>query len=312
MRSIVVVLLCLITATGVAALDRPFIFAPEQIPPAIYVHNDPGDENSALCGEIIDHYAELGVNTAEMCTISLPRDESIRRPNWRPLDPAAHPGLIKEAFFWQFLDSQVNFERYYNSEHRAFIEDLATAWGHDRDNWRPSPPKDVDPALFERAWTLFGEPVREMIAAGAIRLETARFDLNFDGELDTVYRMSHLVFHVPRRPSDPTAIGVQIWRCETARNRVEDHPYVLFVSSAEAPQVANGGSNIWSSGMRNEINHMNDVFWRDGRPYVVWILRGIPTFVVRETNAGPRRSRDEPAHGFSFTRVCQMHRRPGL
>jgi hypothetical protein len=253
-----------------------------------------------LCDKLNRHYASLGRAPSQMCTISLPRDREFRTPAWRPLDPNAHIGTVKEGFFWQFLAQQVRDEGYYNPEHRAFIQDLRNAWPESSGPpFFSNIPKEVDPALIERAWRLFGGPVRQMIEAGALRLETARFDLNFDGVPEPVYRMSSLVFEAPRGPADPVQIRARIWSCDVASGRDEDHPYAIFVRHADAPAISNGGPEVWAEGTRRQIGHLNDAFWYRGRPYLAWILPGQSEFVVDESEPGA-------GHGFRASTVCQM------
>src|ERR1044071_9199099 len=130
MRTSIAAGLCLVAATAVSALAQPFVYSPPIIEPAIYEHRPPrsGEEESTLCTAIADRYAELGLTTSEMCTIALPETGAFRRPTWRAVDPAANLDAIKEGFFWQFLGQQVNYGRYYNAEHQAFIRTLHEEW----------------------------------------------------------------------------------------------------------------------------------------------------------------------------------------
>jgi hypothetical protein len=281
-----------------------FRFPPSSVSPRVYAHVPPrpGEERSALCQELDHHYAALGRVTSQMCTVSLPRGSEFRRPAWRPVDPNANIETVKEGFFWQFLDQQVNYGVYYNPEHRALIQDLRKAWPEsDGPPFFNHMPKDISTALVERVWRSFGGPVRKMIAAGALKLETAHFDLNSDGVPEPVYRMSHLVFEVPRRPQDPVEIGVRLWSCDAAPGRDENHPYVIFVRRTDAQGLWNGGPDFWARGTRQDTDQMNDVFWYRGRPYVVWILPGQSRFVVRE----PASIRGRQSSYYTGT-ICQM------
>jgi len=136
-----------------------------------------------------------------------------------------------------------------------------------------------------------------MIKAGALRLETARFDLNFDGAPEPVYRMSFVLFDGPRNPTNAVGISARIWSCDVAAGRSENHPYMIFVRHDDAAAISNGGPEFWARGTRQD--HLNDVFWYRGRPYVVWILPGQSAFVVNEPAPGA-------GHGFHASTVCQM------
>jgi len=203
-----------------------------------------------FCQKVVEHLrANPQMNRINACEFPItPKANGFTKPKWEVLDPAAHMDIVREIFMHRV------FWRYYRAPHTNPLpsqEEKDKAWNHD--------PQDPAFHLFrEKApgGLVVRYTLREYLNMGAARLERARFDLDFDGKPDTVYRF----LRGSCDTNHPQTLGGVSW--------------TYHVLERDGPKLH---EEITSASMRTGF----DIIRYDGRTYVVELGGG--TMAINET-----------------------------
>lgn len=185
-----------------------------------------------LCRALERGVVEHKIRQRYICETPLPTDDpDFSRPAWEDVDPIEHFELIKEIYFWargrfEFRDS-VN------------VSDLSG-----------KPEKPVD--QMDAAFSPLEAELRAVVQTENFHLQRSQFDIDHDGELEYVYRMTVVgrsrptmeEFKITGREWD--SIQTNNFGCETKDLaashhyiflRFEDHPESFFTTRSNAPFI---------------------------------------------------------------------------
>lgn len=102
----------------------------------------------------------------DYCALPLGADREFRRPKWSALNPEAQMDLVKEIYYWSSRPAGFAARQELNEE---------------------APPSKVE---IEKVWEAATQSWRKKGIIEKPLLERARIDLNNDGHVDSVYRLS--------------------------------------------------------------------------------------------------------------------------
>ena len=169
--------------------------------------------------------AERRTYPKSMCADELPipkNNPDFAVPLWESLDPMVHMDLVKELF-WREFDRDGNMSR---RERDAIWEKPLIS-------------------RFDNQGNIVRYPARDLIEGGKVTLGRTRFDLNFDGKIDTVYRLG-------------------LFGCRPLSNESGPHyAYSFHVVDPKDPELTRGTQ---SQLLRLGIG---GAFWFKGRIYLV-------------------------------------------
>lgn len=125
-----------------------------------------------LCQDYAEQLRQHRVTTSGYCGVAIPLDNpDYRLPEWEPLNPAEHMQTVREIYYWRNLNSSRDHELYPQQ-----MRDLTV----------------IVPELFDLYLPRVESQLQALIANGELELFIGRFDVDFDGEIESVYRMTAL------------------------------------------------------------------------------------------------------------------------
>lgn len=129
-------------------------------------------EQYPLCQDYAEQLRQHRVTTSGYCGVAIPLDNpDYRLPEWEPLNPAEHMQIVREIYYWRNLNSSRDHELYPQQ-----MRDLTV----------------IVPQLFDLYLPRVETQLQALIASGELELFIGRFDVDFDGEIESVYRMTAL------------------------------------------------------------------------------------------------------------------------
>ncbi len=129
-------------------------------------------EQYPLCQDYAEQLRQHRVTTSGYCGVAIPLDNpDYRLPVWELLNPAEHMQIVREIYYWQNLTSSRDHELYPQQ-----MRDLTV----------------IVPELFDLYLPRVESQLQALIASGELELFIGRFDVDFDGQIESVYRMTAL------------------------------------------------------------------------------------------------------------------------
>jgi len=130
-------------------------------------------EQYPLCQDYAEQLRQHRVTTGGYCGVAIPLDNpDYRLPEWEPLNPAEHMQIVREIYYWLNLNSSRDHELYPQQ-----MRDLTV----------------IVPELFDLYLPRVESQLQALIASGELELFIGRFDVDFDGAIESVYRMTTLI-----------------------------------------------------------------------------------------------------------------------
>ncbi len=123
-----------------------------------------------LCQDYAEQLRQHRVTSGRYCGVAIPLENSdYRLPEWEPLNPAEHLQIVREIYYWRNLNSSRDHELYPQQ-----MRDLTV----------------IVPELFDLYLPRVESQLQALITSGQLELFIGRFDVDFDGEIESVYRMT--------------------------------------------------------------------------------------------------------------------------
>lgn len=221
-------------------------------------------EQYELCQDYAAELIKHDVSSANFCGVAIPLDNpNYRLPEWTDLNPSENLELVKTFYYWHNMGSSRSHELY-----REQMNDKSK----------------IIPALLDLYWPKAEAQVLALVASGDIQLQTSRFDIDFDGVIETVYRMTPLIIlggalepwvreeHQVRARSGCTDFGLPDG----------ESGYLYYVSPDELPQQDYGALLDYT-----RLSMRGFFYWKD-RVYWDWgqgaIFEGDSTSDIGITN----------------------------
>ena len=123
-----------------------------------------------LCQDYRKALIENQIEDSNYCGVSMPQDNAdFSEIQWEDLNPIKHMNVVKSVYFWGNL--------YRNTLH---IEDYKQQLKE----------PDIRPELLASLWKPAEKGVLKLIREGRVILQVSSFDADYDGNRETVYRMT--------------------------------------------------------------------------------------------------------------------------
>ncbi len=123
-----------------------------------------------LCQDYAEQLRQHRVTSGRYCGVAIPLENpDYRLPQWEPLNPAEHMQIVREIYYWRNLNSSRDHELYPQQ-----MRDLTV----------------IVPELFDLYLPRVESQLQALIANDELELFIGRFDVDFDGEIESVYRMT--------------------------------------------------------------------------------------------------------------------------
>jgi hypothetical protein len=253
---------------GVACFGTASASEVAQDRPEVEVTVTRGEEYQ-ICKDIAAEYRRLRVRNLGLpshCGIPLPTgNPEYVLIEWTDLDLLENLDVVKTMYYWRNFRPSIPSSEYYKQ-------------GADRS--RP------DPEFFALYWSEAEAQVRALIEAGKVELQHSRFDVDFSGDKEDLYRMTILVRDrggFPRKSDPPPRVGV-LQHCQNVGLPGAKTEYTYYTPPEDLPNPK------YPPFTRRFLFDSGDfILWR-GRPY--WAnWEGV---VVEPTSSG----------GYEFPTVC--------
>ena len=180
------------------------------------------------------------------CSLPLHPDfPEFGKPDWEPLDPRAHPEIMREIYLQQVFSGRFGTPRKFPG-----LEEQEEAWKRRGEHHFVS--------RYFPDGRRVDNTVDEALENGNLRLEKARFDLNHDGKPETVYRMNQT-------------------NCIPSHgDRWNSFYWSQHVLQKEDPL-------IWESFRTLIYGNARDIFFHEGRTYLAGLSSPSSVLMIDET-----------------------------
>lgn len=229
-------------------LTSSFVNAAEESPIEITVVRG---EQYEICQEYAAELREHNVSGSNYCGIAIPLDNpNYRLPEWTDMNPAENMELVKTFYYWHNMSSSRTHELYAQQESDGSV---------------------IVPELLDLYWPKAETQVLALVESGAVQLQASQFDIDFDGVVETVYRMTPLIRLGGAR--DPRLSDIHQVRARSGCN-AHDLPdgesgYLYYFAPSELPKHKYGGFLNFA-----QITLGGFFYWKD-RIYWDWGRGGI-------------------------------------
>jgi hypothetical protein len=175
-----------------------------------------------LCEDYAAELQEHRATTRKYCGVAIPLENpDYVLMSWENIDPAENMDLVKTMYYWLDFGSEVGDEFY-----RRQMIDLS----------------EIDEEILALYWPKAEAQVLTLIQQGDVELQRSRFDIDFDGVREDVYRMTPLARTAAARPPqlEPThQIGIG-GSCENFGLPGATKQYVYYTPTADVPNAERG------------------------------------------------------------------------
>ncbi len=196
-------------------------------------------EQYPLCQDYAEQLRQHRVTTGRYCGVAIPLDNpDYRLPEWEPLNPAEHMQIVREIYYWRNLNSSRNHELYPQQ-----MRDLTV----------------IVPELFDLYLPRVESQLQALIGSGELELFIGRFDVDFDGAIENVYRMTPVIRNTRGRPSETDSEeAVVAPNCEDVGLPGATSRFLHYVDPVELPR---GQARLLLEVFRLGVNEL--FYWKD-------------------------------------------------
>jgi hypothetical protein len=228
-------------------------------------------EKYQICNDIAAEYRKLRVSNLGLpkhCGIPLPTgNPDYVLIEWTDIAPMANLDVVKTMYYWRNFMPSIPSSEYYKQA---------------ADRSRP------DPDFLELYWSKAEAQVLSLVQKGAVELQHSRFDIDFSGDKEDVYRMTILNrgkggFPQESDPPDPVNAGSN---CRNVGLPGAKTAYMYYTPPEGLP------SPKYAPFTRRFLDNGDFFLWR-GRPY--WATASGALFETDGSKGAP------------FTAVCVVN-----